>query len=110
VLLVEDSEDDALLLLRELGRGGYQTEHERVETAAAMQEVLASTSCDVIFSDYRMPHFSAMQALEMAQQIETEAPFIVVSGRIGEDVAVGVLKAGAYDYVMKTISRGCTRR
>lgn len=101
VLLVEDSEDDALLLLRELWRVGYEVDHERVDTDRAMREALASGSWDVIFSDYRMPRFSALEALELVQESDSEAPFIIVSGRIGEDVAVEALRAGAYDYVMK---------
>ena len=62
VLVVEDSEDDALLLLRELRRGGYEPEHERVETPEDMRKALADSSWDVIFSDYRMPRFEAPEA------------------------------------------------
>ena len=69
VLLVEDSENDALLLLRELRRGGYEAEHERVYTPEAMREALAGTSWDVVISDYRMPRFSASEALEIASGI-----------------------------------------
>ena len=87
VLLVEDSENDALLLLRELGRAGYEVDHERVYTAEAMREALQS-SWGVIISDYQMPRFSAMEALEMVNASDSDAPFIIVSGRIGEDVAV----------------------
>ena len=102
VLIVEDSEDDALLLLRELERGGYQPEYERVDTSEAMKKALAgSASWDVIFSDYYMPRFRAPEALELAREAGSEAPFIVVSGRVGEEVAVEVMKAGAHDYVMK---------
>jgi DNA-binding NtrC family response regulator len=102
ILVVEDSEDDALLLLRELERGGYQLEHERVDTPEAMKKALAgSVSWDVIFSDYHMPRFRAPEALELARKAGSEAPFIVVSGRSGEEVAVEVMKAGAHDYVMK---------
>jgi len=108
VLLVEDSENDALLILRELQRSGYGTEHERVDTARAMRDALAASSWDVIFSDYRMPRFGAAEALELARKMEAEAPFIVVSGRIGEDVAVETMRAGAYDYVMKdNLARLC---
>ena len=108
MLLVEDSENDALLILRELHRSGYETEHERVETAGAMRDALTSSSWDVIFSDFRMPHFGATKALELAREMEPETPFIVVSGRIGEDVAVETMRAGAYDYVMKdNLARLC---
>ena len=101
VLLVEDSEDDALLLLRALRRHGYETVCERVQTPGAMREALAASSWDVILSDYRMPRFSAAEALKLAQGAGSEAPFIVVSGRIGEDAAVETMRAGVYDYVMK---------
>ncbi len=105
VLLVEDSEDDALLILRELQRSGYETEHERVETAGAMRAALGTSSWDVIFSDHKMPRFGAAGALELAREIDPEAPFIVVSGWIGEDAA---MRAGAYDYVMKdNLARLC---
>ena len=102
VLLVEDSENDALLLLRELGRAGYEVvDHERVHTAEGMSQAL-ETSWAVILSDYRMPRFSAMEALEMATASGSDAPFIIVSGRIGEDVAVEAMRGGAFDYVMKS--------
>ena len=101
VLLVEDSEDDALLLLRELRRGGYEPEYERVDTPEAMERALSGSAWDVIFSDYRMPRFEAPEALKMWHASDSEAPFIVVSGKVGEDVAARAIKAGAYDYVMK---------
>jgi PAS domain S-box-containing protein len=101
VLLVEDSEDDAFLLLRELRRGGYEPEYERVYTPEAMERALAGSAWDVIFSDYRMPQFEAPEALKMWHASDSEAPFIVVSGKVGEDVAARAIKAGAYDYVMK---------
>src|SRR5215210_2066675 len=100
--MVEDSEDDALLLLRELWRGGYEPEYQRVDTPEAMEKAFADpSSWDVIFSDYRMPRFGAPEALKMWHASGSEAPFIVVSGKIGEDVAAQTIKAGAYDYVMK---------
>ena len=100
LLLVEDSENDATLLLRELRRAGYEVDHERVYTAEEMGKALRS-SWGVIISDYMMPRFSAMEALEMAKASGSDAPFIIVSGRIGEDVAVEAMRGGAYDYVMK---------
>jgi PAS domain S-box-containing protein len=101
VLLVEDSENDAMLLLRTLRRAGYEVVYERVCTAEGLREALESP-WEIIISDYRMPRFSAMDALEMANAAESDAPFIVVSGRIGEDVAVEAMRGGAYDYVMKS--------
>ncbi|MBD0357114.1 MAG: PAS domain S-box protein, partial [Rubrobacter sp.] len=100
--MVEDSEDDALLLLRELWHGGSEPEYQRVDTPEAMEKAFADpSSWDVIFSDYRMPRFGAPEALKMWHASGSEAPFIVVSGKIGEDVAAQTIKAGAYDYVMK---------
>jgi PAS domain S-box-containing protein len=101
VLLVEDSEEDAMLLLRELRRGGYEPEHERVETFEAMQRALAGSEWDVILSDHRLPRFGSSEALELTRGAHSQAPFIIVSGRIGEEAALEAVKAGAYDYVMK---------
>jgi DNA-binding NtrC family response regulator len=102
VLIVEDSEDDALLVLRELRRGGYEPTSERVDTPEAMRLALAQGEpWDVVLSDWRMPRFSATEALEMLRGAGSEAPFIVVSGKVGEEAAVEAVKAGAHDYVMK---------
>ena len=109
VLVVEDSEDDALLLLRELRRGGYEPVHRRVDTPEAMEEALAdATPWDVVLSDYRMPRFEAPEALAILRRQGYDAPFVIVSGRIGEDVAVEAMKAGAHDYIMKdNLARLC---
>jgi signal transduction histidine kinase/CheY-like chemotaxis protein len=101
VLVVEDSEDDALLLLRELRRGGFEPEFERVETAEAMTSALASREWDLVTSDYSMPYFSGVAALELLKKSGLDIPFIVISGTIGEDLAVAAMKAGAHDYMMK---------
>ena len=100
-LLVEDSSDDACLVLRELDRAGYRTEHLRVETRPAMQKALENRSWEVILCDYRMPAFSAPEALELLKKAGQDLPFILVSGAVGEEAAVKVMKAGAHDYVMK---------
>jgi two-component system, cell cycle sensor histidine kinase and response regulator CckA len=101
ILVIEDSEDDAALLLRELQRGGYAPTHERVDTAAALRSALAQSDWDLVTSDYSMPHFSGMDALEQVRKTSSEIPFIFVSGTIGEETAVAALKNGAQDYVMK---------
>src|ERR687896_701369 len=102
VLLVEDSEDDALLLVRMLLRGGYDPAWERVETAAAMEAALDGRSWDLIISDHSMPAFSSLAALGLLRRKGfVDLPFIIVSGRIGEDAAVSAMKAGADDYLMK---------
>lgn len=100
-LIVEDSEDDALLLVDELRRGGFEPVFERVDSPEAMSATLAKQSWDIIFADYTMPHFRGTMALELLKKSGVGAPFIFVSGTIGEDTAVSAMKAGAHDYVMK---------
>ena len=97
VLIVEDSENDSLLLVRDLRRGGFEPEFERVCTAEAMASALGNQKWDLIISDYTMPDFSGIAALEILKQSALDIPFIVVSGSIGEDVAVAAMKAGAHD-------------
>jgi two-component system cell cycle sensor histidine kinase/response regulator CckA len=101
VLIVEDSENDALLIMRELRRGGYAPTFERVDTAEGMGAALARQAWDVVIADYAMPHFSALAALELLKESALDRPFIVVSGTIGEEVAVTLMRSGAHDYVMK---------
>jgi PAS domain S-box-containing protein len=101
VLLVEDSEDDALLLLRELRHGGYDPVSARVDTAAALAAALEGQVWDVIISDYRMPNFTGLVALRLVQARGLDVPFILVSGAIGEEVAVAAMKTGANDYLLK---------
>ncbi|HEX5774217.1 MAG TPA: response regulator, partial [Geomobilimonas sp.] len=101
ILIIEDSEDDIFLLLHELRKGGYAPEYASVCTSAAMSRALQERPWDVVTSDYNMPGFSAMAALKLLQDTGLDIPFIVVSGKIGEDQAVAAMKAGAHDYVMK---------
>lgn len=101
VLIVEDSEDDAMLLLRELGKGGYEPVYERVENSKDMRKALATGKWDIVISDYMMPSLNGLEALAIKQQLADDIPFIVVSGTVGEEVAVQVMKAGAEDYLMK---------
>ena len=101
VLLVEDAADDAALLLNELRRGGYEPEHERVDTLPQLRAALQRQSWDVIFADYSMPGFSGTRALALVRQLGFDVPFIFVSGTIGEDIAVAAMQAGAQDYIMK---------
>jgi PAS domain S-box-containing protein len=102
VLLVEDSEDDALLLMRELRRGGYDPTYERVDTAADMERALEERIWDLIIADHSMPAFSSVAALELLKRKGfVDVPFIIVSGQIGEDAAVEAMKTGAHDYIMK---------
>jgi signal transduction histidine kinase len=101
ILIVEDSEDDAVLMLLELRRNGYEPTSERVDSAEAMSAALDRQTWDLILSDYAMPHFSMSAALTMVQEKGLDLPFIVVSGAIGEEAAVAAMRAGAHDYVMK---------
>ena len=101
VLIVEDSEEDTLLIVRELKRGGFNPIHERVETAEGMKAALSTKTWDLILADYSMPHFSGLEALKLSKENGLDLPFIIVSGSIGEDVAVEAMKLGAHDYLMK---------
>ena len=101
VLIVEDSEDDARLMLHEIRRGGYTVFSERVETKADIEAALSRQPWDIILSDYSMPQFSAMGALATLKDSGLDIPFIVISGTIGEETAVTALKAGAHDFLVK---------
>src|SRR5215216_2823877 len=113
VLLIEDSENDAMLLLRELRRGGYQPFLQRVYTREDMEKALCAADArgepfQVVISDYYMPRFRAPDALGLLRELGYDVPFIVVSGKIGEDAAVEIMKAGANDYLTKdNMSRLC---
>ena len=101
VLIVEDSVNDTFFIVRELQRGGFQVKFERVETAADMQAALETQPWDLVISDYSMPRFGGVAALAIFQQAGLDIPFIVVSGAMGEAIAVEMLKAGAHYYVTK---------
>jgi signal transduction histidine kinase len=101
VLIVEDSEDDMLLILRELRQGGYTLDHVRVDTAAAMHTALEQQSWDIVIADYSLPAFSGPEALKLLQSQGLDLPFIIVSGTIGEETAVAAMKAGAHDFLSK---------
>lgn len=101
LLIVEDNADDALLLLRELRKGGFEPQHERVDTRLAMCQALARQSWDAIIADHSMPHFSAFEALQVMQEHKLDLPFIIVSGTMTEDEVVKALKAGAHDFIFK---------
>src|SRR5436190_4152683 len=87
LLIIEDSEEDAQLLLRELRHGGYEVEFKRVETGEAMRAMLSEKKWDLILSDYTLPKFSAPQALEILKISGLDIPFIILSGTIGEETA-----------------------
>jgi len=101
ILIVEDSEEDTELLLNELRRAAYDPAFERVDTPAAMSAALDLQNWDLIVADFSMPQFNALAALELLNQKGIDLPFIIVSGTIGEELAVTAMKNGARDYIMK---------
>jgi len=101
ILIIEDNDNDKELLLLELRRGGYDPEYICVETEQAMNAALDQNQWDIIISDYSMPKFSGLLALKIAKERELDIPFILVSGTIGEEIAVRAMKEGASDYLMK---------
>src|SRR2546423_564052 len=101
VLIVEDSEDDAFMLLRELRRGGYEIFSSQVYSPEAMRAALDRQPWDLIISDHAMPAFSALAALSILKERGLDLPFIIVSGNMSEEVAVTAMKAGAHDFFVK---------
>lgn len=101
VLLVEDSQDDALLILRQLANAGYDTVHERVETAEGMDKALQENNWDLVLCDYQMPRFDGLSAISILKKTSKDIPLIIVSGTISPERAVEAMKAGAGDYIMK---------
>src|SRR5258706_8573082 len=101
LLIVEDVEDDAMLTIRERRRAGYEREVERGETAAAMAAALNQRTWDLVIADYSLPQFSGPAALEVLKSTSLDIPFIIISGSIGDDLAVEAMKSGAHDYMLK---------
>lgn len=101
ILYIEDSKNDAELVIHALRKAGWEPEFERMQTAEAMRQALEKKSWDVILSDYRLPQFSGLSALAVLKESGLDVPFIIVSGAIGEETAVEAMKAGANDYIMK---------
>lgn len=101
VLIVEDSADDAELVVRELARGGFAVTSERVDSARGLREALDRARWEVVLSDYAMPGFSGTEALNLVKGAGLDVPFIIVSGTVGEEAAVGAMRSGAHDYVLK---------
>ncbi len=100
-LIVEDSDNDTELLLRDLRRAGYETIHERVESAEALQAALKRQDWDIVISDHALPHFNGLAALKLFKELGGDIPFIIVSGSIDEAIAVEAMRTGAHDYIMK---------
>jgi len=102
ILQVEDSESDAALIVRHMERAGYQVQARRVEDAAEMRQALDEEDWDVVISDHQMAQFDAPGALLILQESDRDLPFVVVSGAIGEELAVAMMKSGAHDYLLKS--------
>jgi two-component system, cell cycle sensor histidine kinase and response regulator CckA len=101
VMMIEDSDDDAKMILRELKRANYAVDFERVASADALKALIASRAWDLFISDFSMPRFSGTDALRFVRSTGCDTPFIFVSGTMGEDTAVAALKDGAQDYIIK---------
>ena len=102
LLLVEDNDTDALLVVRHLKKEGFEVDHLQVKTKAEMEAGLAQDGWDIVISDYSLPGFGGDEALELFKSKKPDIPFILVSGTVGEDIAVNIMKGGANDYLMKT--------
>jgi len=101
VLLVEDSEDDALLTLLELRKGGFQTEWDRVDTRTGMDRALAEKAYELVICDHVMPGFSSAGALDVMRKRSLDLPFIIVSGVAPEDLVTAAMRQGAHDFISK---------
>ncbi|MBK8335971.1 MAG: response regulator [Sterolibacteriaceae bacterium] len=101
LLIVEDLEDDALLLLQRFRSAGYAVQYQRVDNQLDMKIALQAQSWDAVLSDHRMPSFDAMAALALMQSLDCDLPFIIVSGVIDEETAILAMQAGAHDYLSK---------
>jgi DNA-binding NtrC family response regulator len=101
VLMIEDSADDAELILHPLKESWSKVHSLRVETVDSLQSALNSEKWDVILSDYNLPEFDAGGALTLLKENDLDIPLIIVSGCIGEETAASLMKAGAHDFVMK---------
>ncbi len=101
VLIVEDSEDDALLILRELRKGGLAPTHRRVDSPTGLQSALDDAEWDIVITDHNLPEFGSEAAIRQVVGTGLDLPIIIVSGSIGEEVAVAAMKSGAHDYIMK---------
>jgi two-component system cell cycle sensor histidine kinase/response regulator CckA len=101
LLIVEDVEDDALLVVRHLTKAGYEVDPRIVDTAEGLRTALDEPDWDLVVCDYSLPGFDAPAALEIVRAFDRHLPFIVVSGTVGEDLAVATMRFGAQDYVWR---------
>ncbi len=101
IIMIEDSKDDALLIMHNISKEGFKPVFERVDTPESMETALNSKDWDIILSDYNMPNFSGLDALKIFKKKNLQIPFIIISGTIGEDLAIETIRKGASDYLMK---------
>lgn len=101
ILIIEDSESDMELIIRQFQKANYDITYERVETADQMRAALEKQPWDLVMADYTLPKFNAASALAILKKFCLDIPFVVVSGTIGEETAIEIMKAGAHDYIMK---------
>ena len=101
ILFVEDREDDMLLVLRALSKGNFVTDHYRVENEVTLRDALTNQEWDIVIADFSLPSFTGVEALKVFNEYALEIPFILVSGSVGEEIAVQMMKDGANDYIMK---------
>ncbi len=100
-LIVEDSENDMLMMLYALELGGFKVTHTRVQTAEEMRAALERESWDIVLSDYHMPQFNGLEALQLLREKDRDTPLIIVSGTAGEETAVACMKGGAQNFIFK---------
>jgi PAS domain S-box-containing protein len=101
LLVIDDNDEDALLIVTHLRRGGITLTYERVQTAEAVSAALAARPPDIVICDYNLPMFTAEEALKVLQDSGLDASFILVSGAVGEETAAAIMKAGAHDFILK---------
>ncbi len=100
-LLIEDSDDDATLIVHELEHGGFDVNYERIDTSDEIEKALSNKKWDIIFCDHAMPQICAPEALQMAKKLSPDTPFVIVSGWMSDDLAEAAKKEGADDFVRK---------
>lgn len=100
-LILEDAPLSAMLLVKTLEREGLSLEHLIIDSRDALESVLTNFDCDIVLSDYYMPNLDCQEALQLIRAVDREVPFVLVSGKIGEETVVSMMKAGATDFVMK---------
>ncbi len=100
-LLIEDSDDDATLIVHELEHGGFEVNYERIDTSDEIEKALSNKKWDIIFCDHAMPQICAPEALQMAKKLSPDTPFVIVSGWMSDDLAEAAKKEGADDFVRK---------